>query len=389
MTTASDMPKAHLPLDGVRVVELSTMITASFAAMILGEQGADVIKVEPPGMGDPMRFIGSQKPGLSALFHNCNRGKRSIALDLKNEDDLAVARTLCARADVVISNYRPSVMARIGLSYDALKMINPKIVFCRITGFGTDGPQAALPAYDHVMQAQLGMTTVQGDAQDGTPVHIQHALCDKATGLMAAQAVSSALFASERTGHGSRIDLSMIDAGMHFFFPDGLMEHTLMDDAAIQLDPLTATYAVMAARDGYFVIAGIGDAQATAVFNLIGKGHLMDDPRFKSPAARLMNIGDMISEMTATPVDMPMAEVLAYMETHDVPCCECLSPLQAFDHPQLATMQTVATVDHPYLGKVRSVRAAARFAGQDGISHAPSPLLGQHSDEVRAEIGAT
>lgn len=389
MTTASDMPKAHLPLDGVRVVELSTMITASFAAMILGEQGADVIKVEPPGMGDPMRFIGSQKPGLSALFHNCNRGKRSIALDLKNDYDLAVARTLCARADVVISNYRPSVMARIGLSYDALKMINPKIVFCRITGFGTDGPQAALPAYDHVMQAQLGMTTVQGDAQDGSPVHIQHAICDKATGLMAAQAVSSALFASERTGHGSRIDLSMIDAGMHFFFPDGLMEHTLMDDAAIQLDPLTATYAVMAARDGYFVIAGIGDAQATAVFNLIGKGHLMDDPRFKSPAARLMNIGDMISEMTATPVDMPMAEVLAYMETHDVPCCECLSPLQAFDHPQLATMQTVATVDHPYLGKVRSVRAAARFAGQDGISHAPSPLLGQHSDEVRAEIGAT
>ena len=115
MPDSTDFSRTHLPLDGIRVVELSTMITASFGAMILGEQGADVIKIEPPGMGDPMRFIGSQKPGLSALFHNCNRGKRSIALDLKDDDDLAIARSLCERADVVISNYRPSVMARIGL----------------------------------------------------------------------------------------------------------------------------------------------------------------------------------------------------------------------------------------------------------------------------------
>lgn len=384
MPHSTDHSRTHLPLDGIRVVELSTMITASFAAMILGEQGADVIKVEPPGMGDPMRFIGSQKPGLSALFHNCNRGKRSITLDLKNEDDLAVARALCERADVVISNYRPSVMARIGLSYEALKAINPKIIFCRITGFGTDGPQAALPAYDHVMQAQLGMTVAQG--QGGRPVHIQHAICDKATGMMAAQAVSSALFSRERKGHGSRIDLSMIDVGMHFFFPDGLMEHTLLDADAVQLDPLTATYAVMEARDGYFVIAGIGDAQATAVFTLIGKAGLMSDPRFKTPAARLMNIGDMIAEMTAEPVDMPIADVLAYMEANDVPCCECLSPEAAYNHPQLQATGTVATVDHPYLGQVRSVRAAARFDGQDGVSHAPSPRLGEHSTEIRAEL---
>lgn len=386
MTNQSEPNRAHLPLDGIRVVELSTMITASFGAMILAEQGADVIKIEPPGMGDPMRFIGSQKPGMSALFHNCNRGKRSIVLDLKSNDDLAVARTLCERADVVISNYRPSVMARIGLSYEALKIANPKIVFCRITGFGTEGPQAALPAYDHVMQAQLGMTRVQGDAQGGKPVHIQHAICDKATGMMAAQAVSSALFAAERTGTGSRIDLSMIDVGMHFFFPDGLMEHTLLDPGATQLDPLTATYAVMKARDGHFVIAGIGDVQARAVFTLIGKVELMDDPRFASPAARLMHIGEMITEMTAAPVDMPIKDVLAYMQAHDVPCSECLSPLDAYNHPQLAAMNTVATVDHPYLGTVRSVRAAAIWNGLDGKSHAPAPMLGEHSEEVRAEL---
>lgn len=388
MTYQSNPARAHLPLDGIRVVEFSTMITASFAAMILAEQGADVIKVEPQGIGDPMRFIGSQKPGLSALFHNCNRGKRSVVLNLKDEADLSIARTLCERADVVISNYRPSVMARIGLSYEALKAVNPTVVFCRITGFGSDGPQAALPAYDHVMQAQLGMTVTQGDAQGDRPVHIQHAICDKMTGVMAAQAISSALFKSARTGQGSRVDLSMVDAGMHFFFPDGMMHHTLLDDDATQLSPLSATYAVMAARDGYFVIAGIGDAQASAVFNLIGQPELMSDPRFATPGARLMNLDAMIAEMTAKPVDLPMVEVLTYMEAHDVPCCECLTPLEAYNHPQLHAMSTVATVDHPYLGQIRSVRAAAQFDGAIGVSHAPSPQLGQHSEAVRAEVAA-
>lgn len=377
---------SHLPLHGIRVVEMSTMITASFAAMILAEQGADVVKIEPQGMGDPMRFIGSQKSGLSALFHNCNRGKQSIALDLKDQGDLSVARKLCERADVVVSNYRPSVMARLGLSYEALKAVNPKLVFARITGFGTNGPQALLPAYDHVMQAQLGMTAAQGEAQGGAPVHIQHAICDKATALMAAQAVSSALFARERLGpnqgQGSRIDLSMIDAGMHFFFPDGMMQHTLLADDAIHLDPLTATYAVMAAQDGYFVIAGIGDVQAKAVFNLIGQPQLMDDPRFATPRARLMNIGAMIAEMTAQPVDKPIADVLAYMEAHDVPCCECLSPEQAMTHPQIQANRTVATVTHPYLGEIFSVRPAARFNNKDGISHAPSPQLNENSAAI-------
>lgn len=377
--------QTDLPLSGIRIVELSTMITASFAAMILGEQGADVIKIEPKGMGDPMRFIGSQKPGLSALFHNCNRGKRSIALNLKDGDDLSLARTLCESADVVISNYRPSVMSRMGLSYDALKAVNPKITFCRVTGFGPEGPQSALPAYDHVMQAQLGMTTVQGAAQGETPVHIQHAICDKGTAIMAAQAISSALFKRERTGEGSRIDLSMIDAGMHFFFPDGMMKDTLLGDDVTHLDPLTATYAVMAARDGHFVIAGIGDGPARAVFNLIGKGHLMEDPRFATPPARLMHVGEMITEMTENPVDLPLTDVLAYMEEHDVPCCECLTPLQAYEHPQLTAMETVATVDHPYLGPVRSVRAAAQFDGQAGISHQPAPMLDQHGAEIRKE----
>jgi crotonobetainyl-CoA:carnitine CoA-transferase CaiB-like acyl-CoA transferase len=378
--------QSALPLQDIKVVELSTMITASYAAMILGEQGADVIKIEPPGVGDPMRYIGSQKPGLSALFHNFNRGKRSIALNLKEADDLALARTLCEQADIVISNYRPSVMERIGLSYKALQAVNPKLVFCRISGFGTDGPQSALPAYDHVMQAQLGMTHIQGLAQGEKPVHEQHAICDKTTALMAAQAISSALFKRERTGQGSRIDLSMIDAGMHYFFPDAMMAETLLGDDVIQLEPLTASYGVLSARDGYCVIAGIGDEAVKAVFDLIGKSELIDDPRFATLPSRMINLGAMIDEMTVDKIDKPLAEVLDYMEAHDVPCCACLNLSDAYEHPQLAAMETVKTVEHPYLGPVRSVRAAARFDGQVGNSHQPAPLLDQHGADIRSEF---
>ena len=246
------------PLSGVRVVEFSTMITASFAAMILAEQGADVIKVEPEA-GDPMRRIGSQRPGMSALFANCNKAKRSVVLDLKDADDRALARRLCEGADVVISNYRPAVMARLGLSFEAVSEANPAVVFARITGFGATGPQSGSPAYDHVMQAQLGYAVAQG--RGGDPVHMQTAVCDKVTALMAAQAISSALFAAARTGRGSRIDVSMMDAGMHFLFPDTLMDHTILSDDALHLPNLAATYGVLEARDGFFVIAALGDAQ--------------------------------------------------------------------------------------------------------------------------------
>jgi crotonobetainyl-CoA:carnitine CoA-transferase CaiB-like acyl-CoA transferase len=332
-----------------------------------------------------MRHLGSQKPGLSALFHNFNRGKRSIALDLKADDDLSVARKLCDQADVIISNYRPSVMANIGLSYDQICQTNPTVIFTRITGFGTGGPQAALPAYDHVMQAQLGMTTIQGQAQGETPVHVQHAVCDKTTALMAAQAISSALFKRERTGKGSRIDLSMVDVGMHFFFPDAMMADTILTPEAAHLEPLTASYGVLAAQDGYCVIAGISDGAVKAVFDLIGKSELVHDPRFATLPARMMNLGDLIAEMTVDRIDKPLADVLAYMEAHDVPCCACLEPLEAFEHPQLTAMETVATVNHPYLGDVRSVRAAAKFDGQIGISHQPAPTLNQHGDAIRKE----
>ena len=384
------MPR--LPLSGVRVVELSTMITASFAAMILAEQGAEVIKVEPPS-GDPMRRIGSQvpgaqgRPGISALFANCNKGKRSAVLDLKDATDLALARRLCEGADVVISNYRPAVMARLGLSFEALSEANPALVFARITGFGACGPQAGSPAYDHVMQAQLGYTVAQGEASGpgGAPVHVQTAVCDKVTGLMAAQAVGSALFAAARTGRGTRIDLSMMDAGMHFLFPDSLMHRTILRDDAVHLDPLSATYAVAEARDGHFVIAPLGDEHWRAVYALIGRPELSDHPVFGTMAGRMSDYPAVTGLLTERPVDKTLAEVLAYMAAHDIPAAACVSPEAALDDPQLTACGTVQTVEDPHLGPIRAVRPAAIFDGEAAPADRPAPALGEHTQAVRAD----
>ena len=370
-----------LPLSGIRVVEFSTMITASFAAMLLAEQGADVIKVEPEA-GDPMRRIGSQVPGMSALFANCNKAKRSVVLDLKREADQTLARTLCEGADVVISNYRPAVMARLGLSFEALSKVNPDLVFARITGFGPTGPQAASPAYDHVMQAQLGYCVAQGGAD--APRHMQTAVCDKVTGLMAAQAISSALVRAAREGAGARIDLSMMDAGLHFLFPDTLMDHTLLRDDALHLPNLAATYGVLEARDGHFVIAALGDGQWAAVFALLGRPELVEDARFSTMGARMTHYPELLGLLAETPLDMPVGEALTAMAAADIPAARCVAPAEALSDPQLVASGTVQRVDDPHLGPIRAVRPAAVFDGQPGAADRPAPALGEHTATIRA-----
>ena len=380
------MPQPFLPLSGVRVVEFSTMITASFAAMILAEQGADVIKVEPQG-GDPMRRIGSQVPGpnglpgMSALFANCNKAKRSVVLDLKAEADLALARSLCENADVVISNYRPAVMARLGLSFEALSTVNPKLVFARVTGFGTTGPDAGSPAYDHVMQARLGYAVAQGGTD--APRHMQTAVCDKVTGIMAAQAVSSALVAAARTGRGTRIDLSMLDAGLHFLFPDSFMDRTITRTDALHLPPLSATYSVLEAQDGHIVLAALGDAQWQHVFAMIGRPELGADPRFATMRARMADYPGLIRELSRAPIPMGVADTLAYLAAHDIPASACQSPEAVLDDPQVEACGTVQTVDDPVLGPIRAVRPAAIFNGTPAPADRPAPALGAHTQAVR------
>ena len=259
------------PLEGITILEFSTMITASFAAMQLGEQGARVIKVEPLNVGDPMRYIGEEKGGISSLFANCNRGKQAIRVDIKQEAGQSLIREMIKDVDVVIHNFRPGVMDKLGLGSEVLRGINPRLIYTAISGFGRQGPLANAPAYDPIIQASAGITAVQGREE---PQFIRSLVCDKITAYTACQAVTSALFMRERTGEGQHIDLSMIDAGLFFIYPDGFQNHTLLDDdVAPQPLLIDLLYELTQTSDGAVTIsAGTADQQMRSLIAM-GQGN--------------------------------------------------------------------------------------------------------------------
>ena len=242
-----------LPLSGLKIIELSNMVTASLAAMTLAGQGAEVIKVEPLGIGDKLRHFGSQKAGISGVFNNCNRGKKSLALDLKSATGQDVVRKLILEADVLIHNYRPGVMTKLGLNSAELRKTNPKLIVCSLTGFGRKGGLKNAPAFDHVIQAISGITGAQG--KKGAYEFINMLICDKITAYTAAQAVTAALVAQARTGQGQHIDISMLAASLAFMWPDGMMHKTLLADDALHLSPMADYYQTIKTKDGYIAAA--------------------------------------------------------------------------------------------------------------------------------------
>ena len=248
------------------MVELSTMVTCSLAAMTLRSQGARVIKVEPVRIGDPMRMLGSQKAGTSALFHNCNRGKRSLAINLKHEAGVEAVRRLATRADVLLNNYRPGVMDQLGLGSDALRELNPGLINVAVTGFGTRGPLHDRPAYDHVIQGIAGITGLQGG--DDEFEFVRMLMCDKVTAYTTAQAVTAALLARHSTGEGQHIDISMLHACLAFMWPDGMMHRTLHDDDVLHMPPISESYQTIQARDGAIAASILQDKHWQAVLDL-------------------------------------------------------------------------------------------------------------------------
>lgn len=373
------------PLEGITIVELSTMITASLAAMMAAEQGARVIKVEPLDQGDPMRYIGSAKGGDSGLFANCNRGKESIGVDLKHPDGAAVVQRLAAGADVLISNYRPGVLERLGLGSESLRAANPRLIYVAITGFGTDGPMKRAPAYDPVVQAYAGIAAVQGT--EG-PAFIRNLVCDKITAYTACQALTAALFQRERTGEGQHVDLSMLDAALFFVFPDGFMNHTLLD-ADVAQQPLLADliYEMTETRDGAITIsAGTADQRA-GVLRALGREDLASDPRFATLESLLANFEAYREELRASFAAVETDAILERLAEQDVPCAKCLSREEVLAHPQVVANNTVDHAEHPRMGKVRRVRLPARFHGSQLEPAGHAPAHGEHTRQVLEGLG--
>lgn len=377
------------PLDGVRVLEFSTMITASFAAMMLAEQGAQVIKVEPLELGDPMRYLGSMKGGFSALFANCNRGKQSLRLDIKSEAGREIIEDLATDTDVVLCNYRPGVMDGLGLGPDQLCARNPRLIYAAVSGFGTEGPHRDAPAYDPIIQAQAGFAAVQGQGQDG-PQFMRSLMCDKVTAYTACQAVTTALYVREKTGRGEKIDLSMMDAGLYFLFPDGFMHRTLLDDDVDHSPPLSELlYDLSPTKDGGVTLSAATPAQQVGLLTAIERLDLFGDERFDSLEKIMANLDEFREELARGMASFETDDLLSRLHQNDVPAARPLDYDEVLAHPQYQANDSIDVTSHPLLGSMHRVKPPARFGGARLQPSADSPDHGQHTAQVLAANGYT
>ena len=374
------------PLEGITILEFSTMITAALASMMLAEQGARVIKVEPHDAGDPMRYIGARKGDISSLFAGCNRGKESLAIDLKSEAGQGAIRALIPQVDVVIHNFRPGTMETLNLGFDTLKDINARLVYMAISGFGTEGPLRRAPAYDPIIQAHSGMAATQGG--DESPAFIRSLLCDKITAYTACQAVTSALFARERSGEGQLVDLSMLDAGLFFMFPDGFQNHALLDDDVIPGGLLIdILYDLTLTRDGGITVAAANQEMQGRMLNAIGLLHLLQDERFNTMAKLVENLHLFREEVAKKCLEYTSDDLITLLREAEVPCAKCLSRDGVLAQDQLSANDSTAIVEHPHLGQMRIVKAPPRFAGQRLEPSRPTPKHGEHSESVLKSFG--
>ncbi len=383
----TDTPTAEQPLAGIEVVELSTMVTCSLAAMTLRAQGARVIKVEPVRTGDPMRMLGSQKSGISALFHNCNRGKRSLAINLKHEVGVEAVRRLAARADVLLNNYRPGVMAQLGLASATLRQTNPRLINVAVTGFGNRGPLHDRPAYDHVIQGIAGITGLQGGGD--SYAFVRMLMCDKVTAYTTAQAVTAALLARHSTGEGQHIDISMLHACLAFMWPDGMMHRTLHDDDVLQMPPISESYQTIKARDGAVAASILQDSHWEAVIALIGRDELRTDPRFTTLASRFLNLEAFSAVLRDGMQHLSVEDIMTAFEAADIPSAPCESRDSVTENVQVQALDILETYVTENLGKLTSPAPPVQFAGAATSLAEPSPCLGEHSREIMAELGFT
>ena len=350
--------KNNKPLEGIKIIEISTIITASLSAMMLADQGAEVVKIEQTGFGDPLRYLGTQKGGISAIFANVNRGKSSVELDLKKETDLNFAKKLISEADVLLNNFRPGVMESLGISKEECKKLNEDLIYVAITGFGKKGSFSNKPAYDHVVQAMSGATAIQSDLDK--PQYMKTLLCDKITAYTATQSICSALYKRERTGEASSIDLSMLDASMFFLWPDGMMNNTLLDDDVQNLPPLTASYNMYECKDGSISIAAMLDKHWHGIFKAVDKPELIDDDRYSSAAERSKNFIQLL-ELVSLFKNYSVEEMFNRLTENDVPCSKNLTLEQAITNQQVKDNDLVREQNTETQGMVRMIRYPALF----------------------------
>jgi len=377
------------PLAGIRVLDLTSVVSGPLATMFLADQGAEVIKVEPLG-GDitrQSRQSVSASGEFSALFVSTNRGKRSLSIDLKRPEAATIMRKLIRRADVLVQNFRPGTMERLGLGEPALRAENPRLIYVSISGVGERGPYAKKRVYDPIIQGLSGFADLQADPETRRPRMIRTIVADKTTAIFAAQAVTAALFAREQTGEGQHIRLAMLDTMIAYLWPEAMTQYTVVGREATTADPTARPELIFETADGYITVGTISDSEWCGFCAASERSGLAEDSRFSTPAGRAANATERILLMAEIMKERPTAEWLQRLDANDVPSAPVLRRGEVITNEQVVARELIEEFDHSDIGRIRQPKPAARFDRTPAEIRGPAPRIGEHSAVILAELG--
>ena len=374
------------PLSGIKIIDLSSVISGPVATVLLADQGADVIKVEAP-QGDIVRRMGLGKNNLSPAFVSANRGKRSICIDLKVPAGVAIVKKLIADADVFIQNFRPGAIERMGLSYDVLSVLNPKLLYVSVSGFGETGPYAHKRVYDPVIQALTGLPDVQADSATSRPKMVRTIIPDKVSAMTTAQAITAGLLERERgSGEGQHIKVAMIDATISFLWPEALGGLTMVGGEKNIRRGQLAQDLIFETQDGYITCGAVSDSEWKGMCAALEQPHWLDDERFNTPMGRVANAKDRIDSMGDVLKSRTSADWLERLDANDVPCAPVLSRPEILENEQIKANKLINQYEHPGLGQIRQPRPGAKFSRSDIRKEPVAPALGEHSNEILHDL---
>lgn len=374
------------PLHGVRVLDLSTALSGPVATMLLADQGADVVKLEAPGMRDVTRVAGSFRGGMKAMYHLANRGKRAITVDLRSPDGVDVYLTLARDADVVVQNLRPGIVDRLGVGYEATRAINDGVVYVSIAGFGFTGPLAQAKVYDNLIQAGSGLAALQGDEHG--PRYVRNLACDKITALTVAQAVTAALVARANGAGGQHVRLNMLDATAWFLWPDAAAPFAMLDEDAVSVEGNRSNEFTRHV-DGWTTCAPVTDDEFRGWCRAFDAPEVADDPRFATTRQRLESneFPAVRRAVTARAARLTVAEALERLAANGVAGVEVVALEDLPAHAQAIENGTFSICGHPVGGAIRQVEPAARFSATPACAGGPAPMPGEHTDDVLTAAG--
>ena len=374
------------PLSGITVIDLTAMISGPVCTMMLGDQGADVIKIEPL-TGELTRKVGASKNGMTTSFLCANRSKRSLTLNLKDPKGITVLKKLITKADVLVQNFRPGAMKRMGLSYEEVKKLNKEIIYTSISGFGEKGPYSNQRVYDPVIQALSGLADIQRDQKTNFPKMVRTIIPDKTPGMAAAQAISSALFYKERYGTGQHIKLAMLDVMVAYLWPEGSSSLSFVGEEGDPSKGQMGLDLVFQTKDNKYITAGaVTDKEWLGMCNAFDRKDLLSDPRFNTPRARFDNkterrllIADEIKKHNSI-------DILTKLLENEVPSAPILSRTELLENEQIIENNIIEFHDSKFFGNIRSPRPAPIYSDSPINGNQLAPLLGQNSIEILKEI---